>query len=179
MPKQVAKKCTFGVKLKQKTLKMVRLYPTDTIFYLIYSTVTDRLAYFNFVQGSLASTLSTKLDASRTPLKALRDSEATLSTRRNIRAGYDREISKAEMDKSRNGEKRIQELTALLRKAEIDDEPLEKENERLARNAIRESEKAKWDAIREVRIVPLLRANADNPISTAKSSSFSLKLLLR
>jgi len=111
--------------------------------------VTDRLAYFNFVQGSLASTLSTKLDASRTPLKALRDSEATLSARRNTRAGYDREISKLEIDRPRNGEKRIQELTDLLRKAEIDDEPLEKENERLARNAVRESEQAKWDAIRE------------------------------
>jgi hypothetical protein len=111
--------------------------------------VTDRLAYFNFVQGSLASTLSTKLDASRMPLKALRDSEATLSARRNIRAGYDREISKNEMDHSRNGQRKVQELTTLLRKAEVDDEPLEKENEKLTRNAIRESEQAKWDAIRE------------------------------
>jgi len=37
----------------------------------------------------------------------------------------------------------------MLSKAEIDDEPLEKEFEIIARRSIRESEQAKWDAIRE------------------------------
>jgi len=46
--------------------------------------VTDRLAYFQFVQGSLAESLAKKLDAARLPLKSLRDKEDVLAARRNI-----------------------------------------------------------------------------------------------
>jgi hypothetical protein len=110
--------------------------------------VCDRLAFFNFVQGSLAGTLSTKLDAARTPLKALRDSDATIATHRNIRTGYARDI-KIETDGSRTNEKRVAELERLLEKAETEDVPLEKEFELLARKSIKSSEQTKWDAIRE------------------------------
>jgi hypothetical protein len=91
-----------------------------------------------------------KLDSARGPLKVYRNAESSLASRRNIRAGYDREISKLEVDRPRGHEKRIAELEQLLKNAEIDDDPLEKEVERLSRSAIRENEQLKWAALREV-----------------------------
>lgn len=85
------------------------------------------------------------------PLKALRDADNNLAGHRTIRAGYDREISKLlEADRGHRDGKRLSELEGLLRAAEIDDDPLEKELELLSRKGIRESEQAKWEALREV-----------------------------
>ena len=113
------------------------------------SIVTDRLAYFQFVQGSLATTLAEKLDAARLPLKNLRDKELDVSTRRNKRNVYEQQIAKFEM--STGNEKKIHELEEFLQRAITEDEPLEKEVRILERKAIKENEKAMWEAIREVR----------------------------
>lgn len=109
--------------------------------------VTDRLAYFQFVQGSLADSLAKKLDAARLPLKNLRDKEDALTVRRNIRNNYEQTIAKLET--SRGNEKKINELEELLKRANAEDEPLEKDIVILERRAIKDSEHAKWEAIRE------------------------------
>ncbi|KAI0639756.1 Eisosome component PIL1-domain-containing protein [Trametes polyzona] len=111
--------------------------------------VTDRLAWMNYIQGSLAATLAQKLDAARAPFKALRDAENSLSGRRNIRAGFQNQIARIEHDQQRGMEQKLIELKRQLRKAEEDDAPLEKEVELLKRKAIRDSERLKWEALRE------------------------------
>ncbi|OCH95785.1 hypothetical protein OBBRIDRAFT_883721 [Obba rivulosa] len=111
--------------------------------------VVDRLAWINFIEGSLASTLAQKLDQARGPLKALRDAESNLAPRRNIRASYRNQIMRIEHDQPRGLENRLAELKRQLAKAEADDEPHEKEIEILKRKAVRESEHAKWAAMRE------------------------------
>jgi hypothetical protein len=78
----------------------------------------------------------------------LRDKEDSLAARRNIRNNYELQIAKLET--SRGNEKKIKELEELLKRANAEDEPLEKEIQILERKAIRESEHAKWEAIREV-----------------------------
>ncbi len=115
--------------------------------------MTDRLAYLNFVQGSLASTLSTKLDASRASFKALRDAEAALLPRRNIRTSLQNQLGRLEHDQQKGQEKKIAELKDQLRKAELEDASQEREIEILKRKAVRESERLKWEAIREVIIL--------------------------
>lgn len=112
--------------------------------------VTDRLAYLNFVQGSLASSLSTKLDASRASLKALRDLETNITPRRNIRAGIQLQINRVEHEQQKGTDKRLADLRDQLKKAEADDQPAEREIEIAKRKAVRESEKLKWEALREV-----------------------------
>ncbi len=104
----------------------------------------------NYIQGSLATTLAQKLDASRAPFKELRDAETGLSGRRNIRAGFQNQIARIEHDQTRGMEQKLVELKRQLSKAEQDDEPLEKEVEILKRKALRESERLKWEALREV-----------------------------
>ncbi|KAF9481369.1 hypothetical protein BDN70DRAFT_930878 [Pholiota conissans] len=126
--------------------------------------VTDRLAYINFVQGSLANSLSVKLDSARSPLKALRDAEANLLPRRNVRAGLQNQIARLEHEQQRGAEKRIADLREQLRKAELDDHQLEAEVEILKRKAIRESEQLKWDAIREYGEKLVLLSQAAPPI---------------
>jgi hypothetical protein len=131
---------------------MVSTSSLSTVEYLLIATclVTDRLAYLNFVQGSLASSLAVKLDTARAPFKALRDAEASLAPRRNIRAGMQIQLSKLEHDQQKGGESKIIELREQIRKAELDDQAQEKEVELLKRKAVRESERLKWEAIREV-----------------------------
>ena len=124
--------------------------------------VTDRLAYLNFVQGSLATSLSAKLDAARAPFKALRDAETQLQPRRNIRAGIHLQISRLEHEQQKAGDKRIADLREQLRKAESDDQQLEREAELLKRKAVRESEQIKWDAIREVNVSNLFAIHSTN-----------------
>lgn len=114
--------------------------------------MTDRLAYLNFVQGSLASSLSTKLDGARGPFKALRDAEANLQPRKNIRAGIQMQIARLEHEQQKGGEKKIADLREQLHKAESEDQQLEREVEILKRKAVRDSEQIKWDAIREVNL---------------------------
>ncbi|KAG1870030.1 Eisosome component PIL1-domain-containing protein [Suillus subluteus] len=112
--------------------------------------VTDRLAYLNFVQGSLASSVAIKLNNARAPFKALRDAEAVLAPKRNFRTGLRTQISRIEHSQDKSMERKLPELKQTLAKAELVDEPLEKELEILKRKAVRESEAQKWDAIREV-----------------------------
>jgi len=82
----------------------------------------------------------------------LRDKEDALATRRNTRNNYEQQIAKLEA--SSGNEKKISDLEELLQRAYVEDEPLEKEVQLLERKAIRDSEQAKWEAIREV--TPLL-----------------------
>ncbi|EIN13686.1 hypothetical protein PUNSTDRAFT_94932 [Punctularia strigosozonata HHB-11173 SS5] len=111
--------------------------------------VTDRLAFMNYVQGSLSGTLATKLDTSRASFKALRDAEANLAPKRNIRAGLQTQIARIEHGGEKGYEKKVAELRAQLSKLETEDEPLEKEVQILKRKAVRDSETAKWTALRE------------------------------
>jgi hypothetical protein len=116
--------------------------------------VTDRLAYLNFVHGSLASTLANKLSAARAPLKSLRDAETALAPRRTNRANLRNQIGRLEHEQAKGMEKRLAEFREQLHKAEVDDEPLEKEVELLKRRGIKESEALKWEALREVSTFP-------------------------
>ncbi|KAJ7492556.1 Eisosome component PIL1-domain-containing protein [Mycena latifolia] len=129
--------------------------------------VTDRLAYLNFVHGSLASSLAVKLDAARAPLKNLRDAEAALTPRRNIRAGIQLQLNRIEHDQPRGLEKRTAELKEQLRKHSLEDQPQETEVELLKRQAVRESEQHKWEAIREYGEKLVLLSQAATPIIAA------------
>ena len=112
--------------------------------------MTDRLAYLNFVHGSLAETLAVRLDESRAQLKALRDAERALEPKRNIRAGLETQIGRLQHEQARGSERRVAELKPQLAKAEAEDEQAEKQVEILKRKAVAESEKVKWEALREV-----------------------------
>ncbi|KAF9453756.1 hypothetical protein P691DRAFT_657438 [Macrolepiota fuliginosa MF-IS2] len=126
--------------------------------------VTDRLAYLNFVKGSLAGTLATKLDAARTPFKALRDAETAITPRRNIRTSLYNQLAKIEHDQQKGQEKKIAEVKDQIRKAELDDAPQEREIEVLKRKAVAESERLKWEAIREYGEKLVLLSQAATPI---------------
>ncbi|KAJ7038130.1 Eisosome component PIL1-domain-containing protein [Mycena alexandri] len=129
--------------------------------------VTDRLAYLNFVQGSLASSLAVKLDAARTPFKNLRDAEAAITPRRNLRAGIQLQITRIESDQPRGMEKRLAELKEQLRKVKLEDQPQETEIALLKRQAVRESEQHKWEAIREFGEKLVLLSQAATPMISA------------
>lgn len=129
--------------------------------------VTDRLAYLNFVNGSLASSLAVKLNAARSPLKALRDAESAIVPKRNARASLQNRIRKLEHSQEKNTERQIAELEDQLARAEKNDEPQEKEILILKRKAVRESERAKWEAIREYGEKLILLSQAANPIIEA------------
>ncbi|KAI3622433.1 sphingolipid long chain base-responsive protein pil1 [Moniliophthora roreri] len=145
--------------------------------------VTDRLAYLNFVQGSLASSLAVKLDAARAPLKALRDAEAALAPRRNIRAGFKSQIARIEHDQQKGMEKKLAELRDQLRKAELDDASAEAEVELLKRQGVKASESLKFEALREygeklvlvsqaaaslVDVLPIVPPSQSNPYTGAQ-----------
>ncbi|KAJ3719860.1 Eisosome component PIL1-domain-containing protein [Lentinula raphanica] len=129
--------------------------------------VTDRLAYLNFVSGSLAGTLAVRLDAARSPLKHLRDAENALAPRRNARAALHQQLARLEHDNQKGMEKKIAELKEQIRKAEADDVPQEKEIELLKRKGVRESEQLKWEAIREYGEKLVLLSQAAYPVITA------------
>jgi len=129
--------------------------------------VTDRLAYLNFVQGSLANSLAIKLDNARAPFKALRDAEAVLTPRRNIRAGLALQISRIEHDQAKGMEKRLSDLREQLRRHEAEDESREKQIEILKRRAVKDSEQQKWDAIREYAEKLVLVSQSATPIISA------------
>jgi|ERR1700722_16199433 len=141
-----------GVRLSSMTSKMVRfISPSMPDSYTTLS-VTDRIAYLNFVQGSLASNLAIKLDGARLSLKAVRDAETALAPRRESRSGLQLQITRLETHYQSGMEKRVAELKEQLRKAEAQDDQKEKEVELLKRKAVRESEQIKWDALREVKL---------------------------
>ncbi|KAI6162242.1 Eisosome component PIL1-domain-containing protein [Pisolithus thermaeus] len=129
--------------------------------------VTDRLAYLNFVNGSLASSLAAKLNAARSPLKALRDAESAIIPKRNARANLQNRIRKLEHSQEKNVERQIAELEDQLARAERNDESQEKEILILKRKAVRDSERAKWEAIREYGEKLVLLSQAANPILEA------------
>lgn len=87
----------------------------------------------------------------------------------NIRNNYDQQIAKLEM--SSGNEKKIKELEELLKRAKIEDDPLEKEVSILERKAIKESEHAKWEAIREV--TPFLCHHNSGGLTTHHSTERS------
>ncbi|KAJ3550562.1 hypothetical protein NM688_g5048 [Phlebia brevispora] len=115
--------------------------------------VTDRLGWLNYVHGSLAAALAQRMDAARSPFKALRDAENVLAPRRNVRNGLQSQIARMEYDQydRRDPEKqqRIRDMKAQLQRAEASDEAAEKDIEILKRKAVRESEQLKWEAIKE------------------------------
>lgn len=113
-------------------------------------SVTDRLAYLNFVHGSLSGSLADKLNAARSPMKALRDAESAIAPRRNIRAGIKQQLAKLEHDQQKGSDKKLSELREQLHQAELEDEAQEQEIESLKRKGVRESERLKWEALREV-----------------------------
>ncbi|KZS93099.1 hypothetical protein SISNIDRAFT_411831, partial [Sistotremastrum niveocremeum HHB9708] len=134
--------------------------------------VSDRLAYLNFVHGSLSSTLSSKLSASRGALKALRDAEAALQPRRNIRSGIVLQINRLKNEGQRGAavDRKISELQDSLRRAEEEDSQHEKEIEILKRKSLKESEEAKWDALREYGEKLILISQASTSILNALPS---------
>ncbi|EIW86656.1 hypothetical protein CONPUDRAFT_45222 [Coniophora puteana RWD-64-598 SS2] len=132
--------------------------------------VTDRLAYLNFIQGSLASSLAVKLDASRASIKALRDAENAIAPRRNARAGLQTQIGRIEHDQQKGMEQRLSQLRKQLAQAEEEDTGAEKQIELLKRKAVRESEEMKWDAIREYGEKLILLSHASKKIIGALPS---------
>ena len=151
MPDPKARSSICGVSKSSLMSRMVGA-PTMTSVLLTHlaSAVSDRLAFLNFIAGSLANTLSEKLNTVRLPLKELRDSEVALSQRRSVRTGLEHQISRVENSRERGYEKRLAELEEQLAKAESDDEPAQKQHEILLRKALKESELAKFQALREV-----------------------------
>jgi hypothetical protein len=112
--------------------------------------VTDRLAYINYVHGSLAGTLAGALNTARDPLKELRNAETALAPRRAARAGLQGQIARIEHAAERGAEARVVQLREQLVMAERADADAEQEIERLKRTAVRDGERAKWAALREV-----------------------------
>jgi hypothetical protein len=83
-------------------------------------------------------------------LKALRDAEAALTPRRNLRAGLQLQLGRLEHEQQRGNEKKIHDLKEQIARTEQEDEVHERDVEILKRKGARESERLKWDAIREV-----------------------------
>ena len=127
--------------------------PAMTSIYLTHlptPAVSDRLGYLNYTAALLATTLSTKLNTARLPLKELRDNEVALAQKHSVHSGLEQQISRVENGRERGYEKRLAELKEQLAKAKSDDEPAEKQHDILLRKALRESEQAKFQALREV-----------------------------
>ena len=85
---------------------------------MFYNAVSDRLAFINFVSGSLSNALAVKLDAARAPFKQLRDRETALQPHRTVRAGLQNQIGRIEAGQEKGYEKRLAELRAQLAKAD-------------------------------------------------------------
>ena len=147
-----AKNYILGAKLKLRTSKTVSVVDYQYFSRIdgLANAVTDRLAYLNFVQGSLSNTLALQLDTARAQLKNLRDTETAITPRRNIRAGLSSQIARIEHEQQKGYERRLEDLKAQLKKHEDEDSDQEKQIQILKRKAIKESEQKKWDAIREV-----------------------------
>lgn len=113
--------------------------------------VTDRLAYLNFVHGSLSSNLAQRLDSARSSLKILRDAENNIAPRRQQRNVVQMQINRIEHEKPKGLENRLADLKAQLKKLESDDDTSEREIEIMKRKAVKDSEAWKWAALREVK----------------------------
>lgn len=111
--------------------------------------VTDRLAWLSYVHGSLAGQLANRVDASRVTFKHLRDAENALAPRRNIRIGMQNQIARMEHDQRKDQQQRLAELRVQLQKNEEEDAVMERDIEILKRKAVQDTEREKWEAIRE------------------------------
>lgn len=111
----------------------------------------------NYIQGTLADTLANKLDTARQPLKALRNAEAALAPKRSECVALENRIGHLEHSQDRNAEHRLSELRKQLAHAEHAKESQEKEILILKRKGVKDSERVKWDAIREVHLRLVLR----------------------
>jgi len=132
--------------------------------------VTDRLAYLNFVHGSLSSTLAQKLDSARASLKILRDAENSIAPRRQQRNAVQVQINRIEHEKPKGLENRLADLKAQQKKLDADDENSEREIEILKRKGVKDSEAWKWAAIREYGEKLILLAQASESIVDALPS---------
>lgn len=112
--------------------------------------MTDRLAFINYVHGSLAGSVAQKLNDSRESIKALRNAENALAPKRQVRAGLQTQIGRVEHGQEKGNESRLVQLREQLSLLEQEDTNSEKEVEVLKRKAVRDSESAKWQALREV-----------------------------
>ncbi|KAG9120921.1 hypothetical protein FRC07_003341 [Ceratobasidium sp. 392] len=133
--------------------------------------VSDRIAYLNFVHGSLASELGQSLDSARASYKSLRDAETALHPRRTNRSNMKAEIERIKAAGSSgkapaNGAERVAELQSQLAKAEADDDPQEREVALLKRRALVECERKKWAAFREYGAKLALLADASEALLT-------------
>jgi len=131
--------------------------------------VSDRIAYVNFVHGSLASDLSSSLDTARASYKSLRDAETSLHPRRTARSNMRAEMERIKAAGSAgkapaNGAERVAELQSQLAKAEADDAPQEREVALLKRRALVECERKKWAAFREYGAKLALLADASEAL---------------
>lgn len=116
--------------------------------------VSDRLAYLNYVQGTLNSDLSSKIEASRVPFKTARNTETALVTKRSQWAGIEPQITRLRSEVSSGrappgAQAKLAELeqqrTALLNEVRSEDKNLNQQ--KLA--ALKQSEGIKWQAVRE------------------------------
>lgn len=106
------------------------------------------------MQGKASSELSAKLDTARGPFKNARNAEAALVPRRNQRSNIETQLSRlsTEIESGRPTPSihgRIAELEKQRATLQREDEPQERELETLKRTALKESELARWAAIRE------------------------------
>jgi Holliday junction resolvasome RuvABC DNA-binding subunit len=93
------------------------------------------------------------LDGSRVALKNIRDAENTLLPRRNIRAGIVLQINRIKSEGQKGADRKLAELQDQLKRAEDEDQDLERQYEITKRKFLRENEENKWAAIREVGLI--------------------------
>jgi hypothetical protein len=116
--------------------------------------------------------VASKVNASRTSFKHLRDAENALAPRRNIRVGLENQIGRIEHEQRKDMQTKMQELRNQLRKNQEEDATAEKDIEILKRKAIRESEQEKWEAIREVSLPVITKRDVlSNLLSSMLRSS--------
>jgi Eisosome component PIL1 len=151
--RRTGKSCTSGAKSRPTISKMVRRSSKEVCQNLSLSTVSDRLAYLNFVKGNVTSELSTKLDAARIPFKTARNADAALGPHRAQRTNFENQLGRlhSEVDLGRSTpalQNKIAEFENQRATLQREDEPQERELENLKRIALKESETARWAAIR-------------------------------
>ena len=101
----------------------------------------------------LNSSLSDRIDESRGPFKKLREAQIALAPRRAARVTIETQIRNIQGNPSKvtGADSRVQELHQSLQQHIHEDDPLEREVGELKRKAIRDSERMKWEAVKEVR----------------------------
>lgn len=100
----------------------------------------------------LTATLADKIDESRGPMKKLREAQVAMAPRKAARANLETQLKNISANPSKvtDAQHRIQELNMQLQKNIADDAPLQREIDEVKRRAVRDSEKMKWQAVKEV-----------------------------